>query len=104
MEGPYFEPKREKSDVLNMRPRIHGCDYIDALPDIDQQLENAIIMGDLAWVKDCVKKGANVNCRLDEKGFTPLMLACEGGWANIVRYLVDHTDVSLEDRDSGGHN
>jgi len=28
-----------------------------------------------------VKKGANVNCRLDEKGFTPLMLASEGaGW------------------------
>lgn len=62
------------------------------------------VMGDLAWVKDlpsrlvtvltnlrvklccskhstwedCVKKGANVNCRLDEKGFTPLMLASEG--------------------------
>lgn len=28
--------------------------------------------------QDCVKKGANVNCRLDEKGFTPLMLASEG--------------------------
>ena len=25
-----------------------------------------------------MKKGANVNCRLDEKGFTPLMLASEG--------------------------
>ena len=30
-----------------------------------------------------MKKGANVNCRLDEKGFTPLMMASEGamvGW------------------------
>jgi ankyrin repeat protein len=77
---------------------------VDALPDIDQQLENAIIMGDLTWVKDCVKKGANVNCRLDEKGFTPLMLACEGGWANIVKYLVENGDLDLEAKDSGGYN
>jgi len=104
MEGPYFEPPRKKGDVLNSRPRIHGSKYVDALPDVDQQLENAIVMGDLSWVKDCVKKGANVNCRLDEKGFTPLMLASEGGWANIVRYLVDCTDVDLEAVDSGGFN
>ena len=35
-----------------------------------------------------VKKGANVNCRLDEKGFTPLMFASEGGWAHIVSHPV----------------
>jgi ankyrin repeat protein len=104
LEGPNFEPPRQKGDNLNSRPRFHGNKYVDALPDIDQQLENAIIMGDLTWVKDCVKKGANVNCRLDEKGFTPLMLACEGGWANIVKYLVESGDIDLEAKDSGGYN
>ncbi|CAJ1330742.1 unnamed protein product [Effrenium voratum] len=104
MEGPHFEPPRKRGDFLSSRPRLHGSRYVDALPDVDQQLENAIVMGDLAWVKDCVKKGANVNCRLDEKGFTPLMLASEGGWANIVRYLVENTDVDLEAVDSGGFN
>merc|ERR1719510_287724 len=89
------EPTRKKGDVLNSRPRIHGNKYVDSLPEADQALENAIVMGDLTWVKDCVKKGANVNCRLDEKGFTPLMLAVEGVWANIVRSLVDNTDVDL---------
>ncbi|CAE7225835.1 ANKRA2, partial [Symbiodinium pilosum] len=104
MEGPHFEPPRKRGDFLASRPRLHGSRYVDALPDVDQQLENAIVMGDLAWVKDCIKKGANVNCRLDEKGFTPLMLASEGGWANIVRYLVENTDVDMEAVDSGGFN
>ncbi|CAE7706369.1 DNA-binding protein RFXANK [Symbiodinium microadriaticum] len=104
MEGPHFEPPRKRGDFLSSRPRLHGSRYVDALPDVDQQLENSIVMGDLAWVKDCIKKGANVNCRLDEKGFTPLMLASEGGWANIVRYLVENTDVEMDAVDSGGFN
>merc|ERR1719373_351307 len=104
MEGPFFEPPRRKGDVNSSRPRFHGNKYVDALPDVDQQLENAVIMGDLQWIKDCVKKGSNVNCRVDEKGSTPLMLAVEGGWANIVRYLVESTNVDLELVDSGGFN
>eukprot|EP00747_Dinoflagellata_sp_TGD_P183520 gnl/TRDRNA2_/TRDRNA2_38442_c0_seq1.p1 gnl/TRDRNA2_/TRDRNA2_38442_c0~~gnl/TRDRNA2_/TRDRNA2_38442_c0_seq1.p1 ORF type:complete len:223 (-),score=60.33 gnl/TRDRNA2_/TRDRNA2_38442_c0_seq1:122-790(-) len=104
MEGVYFEAPRQKGNDMNARPRVHGSKYVDALPDIDQQLENAIIMGDLSWVKECVKKGCNVNCRVDEKGTTPLQLAVEGGWANIVRYLVESTKVQLELTDSGGFN
>mmetsp|Transcript_7456 Transcript_7456/g.18773 ORF Transcript_7456/g.18773 Transcript_7456/m.18773 type:complete len:223 (+) Transcript_7456:75-743(+) len=104
MEGPFAEPARNKGDLLNARPRFHGCRYVDALPDIDQQLENAIVMGDLSWVKDCVKKGANVNIRVNEKGSTPLMLAVQSGWASIVKYLVEQTDVDLEATDSGGFN
>ncbi|CAE8734812.1 unnamed protein product [Polarella glacialis] len=104
MEGPHFESQRRKGDPLAARPRIHGSKYVDALPEQDQQLENAIVMGDLAWVKDAVKKGANVNCRVDEKGSTPLMLACEGGWAHLVRYIVENTDVDLDSVDSGGFN
>merc|ERR1712066_487133 len=53
---------------------------------------------------DLHKKGANVNCRLDEKGTTPLMLAVEGGWANIVKFLVDYTDIDLAAVDSGNFN
>ena len=30
----------------------------------------------------CVEKGANVNCNINGKGFTALMLAVKGGWAN----------------------
>jgi len=104
MQGSHFEPEREKGHYLNSRPRFHGNKYVDALPDIDQQLQNAIMMGDLSWVKDCVRKGANVNCRLDEKGATPLMLAAEGGWANVVKYIVEHTSVDLDLVDSGGFN
>mmetsp|Transcript_92972 Transcript_92972/g.259857 ORF Transcript_92972/g.259857 Transcript_92972/m.259857 type:complete len:223 (+) Transcript_92972:72-740(+) len=104
MEGPFAEPVRGKGDILNSRPRLHGSRYVDALPDIDQQLENAVVMGDVAWVKDAVKKGANVNCRVDEKGSTPLMLAIQGGWLSVVKYLVEQTDIDLEAVDSGGFN
>lgn len=104
MEGPFVHPRRETGDVLNSRPRFHGCRYVDALPDVDQQLENAIVMGDLAWVKECVKKGANVNCRMDEKGSTPLMVAAQSGWPSIVSYLVEETNCDLEKTDSGGFN
>jgi hypothetical protein len=104
MDGPYCPPERAKGDALSSRPRFHGNRYLDALPDLDQQLENAIVMGDLSWVKECVKKGANVNCRLDEKGSTPLMFAVQSGWASIVRYLVENTDVALDAVDSGGFN
>jgi len=104
MDGPYPAAERQKGDVLSSRPRFHGNKYLDALPDLDQQLENAIVMGDSAWVKDSIKKGANVNCRLDEKGSTPLILAVQSGWASIVRYLVEQTDVALDAVDSGGYN
>merc|ERR1712187_456128 len=33
-----------------------------------------------------------------------VMLAAEGGWANIVKYLVENGDLDLEAKDSGGHN
>ena len=75
MEGAYFEPPRKKGHPMNLRPRFKGNRYVDTLPDIDQQLENAINMGDVAWCQECVKKGANVNCRVSAKGYTPLMLA-----------------------------
>mmetsp|Transcript_58981 Transcript_58981/g.125060 ORF Transcript_58981/g.125060 Transcript_58981/m.125060 type:complete len:223 (-) Transcript_58981:65-733(-) len=104
MDGPYPAVERNREDALSSRPRFHGSKYVDALPDVDQQLENAVVLGDLAWVKDCVKKGANVNCRLDEKGSTALMLAAESGWASIVRFLVERTDVMLDAVDSGGFN
>eukprot|EP00929_Paragymnodinium_shiwhaense_P101884 TRINITY_DN65082_c0_g1_i1.p1 TRINITY_DN65082_c0_g1~~TRINITY_DN65082_c0_g1_i1.p1 ORF type:complete len:231 (+),score=54.10 TRINITY_DN65082_c0_g1_i1:80-772(+) len=105
MAGPYFEPQpRSKGDAMSSRPRFHGNRFVDSLPDIDQQLENAINMGDEAWVQDSVKKGANVNCRINDKGFTPLMLAVEGGWANIVKYLVEKTDADLSLVDVGGFN
>lgn len=104
MEGPFAEQTRGKGDLLSSRPRFHGNKYVDALPDIDQQMQNAIVVGDVSWVKDCVKKGANVNCRYDEQGSTPLMLACQGGWAAMVRYMVENTDIDLDLVDSGGFN
>jgi ankyrin repeat protein len=104
MEGAFFEAPRKKGNPLNSRPRIKGNQYVDSLPDIDQQLENAICLGDVTWCQECIKKGANVNCRVNQKGFTPLMLAVEGGWANVVRYLVENTPVDLELVDVGGFN
>merc|ERR1712228_454765 len=104
LHGPFAQRERQKGDLLASRPRFHGSKYVDALPEQDQQLENAVVMGDLAWVQDCVKKGANVNCRLDEKGSTPLILASQSGWAQIVMYLVEKTDADLESVDSGGFN
>lgn len=105
MAGPYFEPQpRSKGHILSSRPRFHGDRYVDALKDVDQQLENAINMGDVSWAKECIKKGANVNCRLNEKGFTPLMLAVQGGWANIVQCLVEESDADLNLVDVGGFN
>merc|ERR1712194_892918 len=74
--------------------------YVDALPDIDQQLENAVTLGDLQWVKDCVKKGANVNCGMNERGSTPLIMAVAAGWISVVKYLVEMTDLDLEAVDS----
>ena len=39
---------------------------------------------------------------LDSAGCSLEMFATQGGWANIVRYLVENTDVDLEAVDSGG--
>jgi ankyrin repeat protein len=104
MDAPYAERARDKYDALNSRPRFPGNRFLDALPEIHQQLESAIAMGDVLWVKDCVRKGADVNCRLDQKGSTPLMMATEAGWVHIIRFLVENTQVDLELTDSGGYN
>ncbi|NXM68195.1 PPR27 phosphatase, partial [Serilophus lunatus] len=57
-------------------------------------LHEAVLTGNLACVKLLVKHGADIHQR-DEKGWTPLHMACSDGYADIARYLLS-LGASLE--------
>lgn len=45
-------------------------------------------LGNMAWAKECVKKGVDVNARLDAYGGTALFLAIEQGNWSMVKWLL----------------
>eukprot|EP00439_Symbiodinium_sp_Y106_P073971 s178_g14.t1 len=58
----------------------------------------------MAWAKECVKKGVDVNARLDAYGGTALFLAIEQGNWDMMKWLVEEAKVDLEILDYGGYN
>eukprot|EP00913_Durusdinium_trenchii_P009354 g8791.t1 len=53
---------------------------------------------------ECVKKGVDVNARLDAYGGTALFLAIEQGNWSMVKWLIEEAGVDMEVLDYGGYN
>mmetsp|Transcript_15367 Transcript_15367/g.40797 ORF Transcript_15367/g.40797 Transcript_15367/m.40797 type:complete len:220 (+) Transcript_15367:102-761(+) len=90
------------------RIRLYGNDAIDSMPELVQDWYHAVGtpmgLGNFPWAKESVKKGVDVNARLDAYGGTALFLAIEQcNWA-MVKYLVEEVKVDLELVDYGGFN
>mmetsp|Transcript_107680 Transcript_107680/g.195945 ORF Transcript_107680/g.195945 Transcript_107680/m.195945 type:complete len:222 (+) Transcript_107680:117-782(+) len=90
------------------RTRAHGSAVIDSLPDLVQEFYHAVGtpmgIGNFDWAKECIKKGVDVNARLDVYGGTALFLAIEHGNFMMVKWLVEEACVDLEVVDYGGYN
>lgn len=90
------------------RIRVYGNDIIDNLPGLVQEWYHAIGSpmgsGNLAWAKECVQKGVDVDARLDVYGGTALFLAIEQCNWTMVQWLVEEAKVDLEVLDYGGYN
>lgn len=61
----------------------------DNIPD-NMALLFAADKDDFNTVKDLIAKGANVNFRTLPEGKTPLMIACENGYFDIIKLLVEN--------------
>mmetsp|Transcript_114007 Transcript_114007/g.243135 ORF Transcript_114007/g.243135 Transcript_114007/m.243135 type:complete len:231 (-) Transcript_114007:23-715(-) len=90
------------------RTRVYGNDAIDSMPELVQEWYHAVGtpmgLGNFPWAKECVKKGVDVNARLDAYGGNALFVAIEqNNWA-MMTYLVEDVKVDLEQVDYGGLN
>lgn len=56
--------------------------------DINEDMIKAAQGGDIATVTSCIQKGANVNAKLGNSGFTALMLSAGEGHTEIVELLL----------------
>eukprot|EP00448_Togula_jolla_P038292 CAMPEP_0170622630 /NCGR_PEP_ID=MMETSP0224-20130122/29237_1 /TAXON_ID=285029 /ORGANISM="Togula jolla, Strain CCCM 725" /LENGTH=210 /DNA_ID=CAMNT_0010948969 /DNA_START=93 /DNA_END=725 /DNA_ORIENTATION=- len=87
---------------------MHGNDTVDAMPELVQEWYHAIGtphgVGNLPWAKECMKRGVDVNVRLDVYGGTALFLAIEQGNWPMMQWLVEEAGADLEILDYGGYN
>jgi len=70
--------------------------FRDSLPELEFRLEEACVKGDTKAVQDLLSKGADRNAPLDKDLKTPLMIACEHGWFNLVKWLVEVEQVDMD--------
>jgi uncharacterized protein len=61
----------------------------------------AISKGELEIVKKFVEYGADVNQK--SNGLTPLMIAARYNKAEIVKYLLENSNVKVNEKDSNGY-
>ena len=68
-----------------------------AAQDVNEDLIDAVRQGDAARVEALIAKGANVNASW-RYGETPLFFACDRGFAQVVKVLLEHrAEVNLKD-------
>jgi len=96
------------SKVNYPRTRIYGNDTVDSMPEMVQEWYHAVAtpmgIGNFPWAKECIKKGVDVNVRLDSYGGNALFVAIEqANWA-MVQWLVEEANIDLELVDYGGYN
>ena len=69
---------------------------VESTPELNDDLLNAAINGNLELVKELMDKGADVNA-VDKDGVTSLHWVTYNGWADIVKVLIDNgADVNAE--------
>lgn len=76
-----------KTALLFLMPFIFCINAYSAVNGVDKELLNASTRGDTETVAFCLESGANPDTR-DRLGNTPLILACDGGYQEIVRQLL----------------
>mmetsp|Transcript_67636 Transcript_67636/g.190651 ORF Transcript_67636/g.190651 Transcript_67636/m.190651 type:complete len:244 (+) Transcript_67636:82-813(+) len=84
---------------LEERPypeRYTGDIFRDSLPELEFRLEEAAVKGDVSEVHDLIEQGADKNAPLDKDLRTPLMIACDLGWFNLVKWLIEMEGVDAD--------
>jgi len=78
-------------------PERFTNDFVrDCLPELEFKLEQAAVKGDCEWVHSLIGAGADKDAPLDKDGKTVLMLACELGWMDLVKQLVEVEGVDID--------
>lgn len=71
-------------------------DYFrDCLDELEFKLEQAVVKGDCQWVHSLIEQGADMHAPLDKEGKTALMIACQLGWIDLVKQLVEVEGVDI---------
>jgi len=104
--GTYTKPVEDDSDAAHeaiapdqkvTRERLEA--WLAEGANVDQELSNAVLAGDLVRIKFLIEKGANVNKR-DPEGYAPLHTASRNRRAEIITALLAAgADVDLKDKD-----
>lgn len=90
------------------RVRTYGNDIVDSLPPLVQEWYHAVGtpmgIGNIDWARECVKKGVDVNARLDAFGGNALFMAIEQCNFSMIKHLVEEVGMDLAMVDYGGYN
>jgi hypothetical protein len=100
------EKIHQKESVLNSFELIKFEQYLNENKDLDQQLINASINGNLALVKTLIKQGADIHADNDDA----LRWASYNGHLEVIKYLISkgvdinaYNDKALKVASSLGH-
>jgi hypothetical protein len=94
-----FPTKVDNKPKLEERkyPERFTNDYFrDCLPELEFKLEQAAVKGDCEWAHSLIEAGADRNAPLDKEGKTALMIACQVGWIDLVKQLVEVEGVEID--------
>jgi len=80
-------PDLASPDQIVTKEKLEG--WLAAGADIDQELSNAIIAGDMDRIKFLLSKGADVN-KQDSQGWTPLANAARQRKDKVAALLIEH--------------
>jgi ankyrin repeat protein len=56
--------------------------------DLDEDMIKAAYRGDITMVKDCLAKGADINAKMEDSGWTALMLAASEGHVDLLNFCL----------------
>jgi len=69
---------------------------------LEDKLVNAALEGDEEEVKNLIKKGIDVNCTSTNGGYTPLIMACRGKKASVVKFLLAQPGIQVNKQSTTG--
>lgn len=100
MEQKAFESDCDKiSEILELcGPKIPRKNLNVALRAAIKGTSTVRLDDTLQSIEDLIRANANVNAEESEEGRTPLMMACDKGYIEIVKRLLDQ-DALIDHRD-----